>query len=117
MRLIDGDRDRIDGAAGDGFGSTRATGGQSGAACDDRQRGTSGDIYHHACSFCLPETLSSAFNTASLISVVESFFATGSAMSAVGAPFARAAATAFSSKSAASGRVSAIRSITATPTI
>src|SRR5580704_18015742 len=111
LRLIDRHGDGIDGTAAFFF-SPNLPQGEAGATGDHGQRRPAGDEgRHHACSFTLLETLSSAASTASPISLVESFRAPGSAISAVLAPLASARSTAFSSRSASSGRSSVMRSI------
>src|SRR5579871_4582565 len=112
--LIDRHSDGIDHTAAS-IRAPRATGcHRDTATCNNRQRRASGDMDHQARSFSFPATLSSALNMASPISAVESFLAPASAMSAVLAPDASAVATAFSSKSASSGRLRVRRSIIAT---
>src|SRR3984893_4514403 len=84
--LIDRHRHRVDRAAAH-VASPGPAGCDGGAAArNDRQRRTPGDIGHYARSLSLPATFSRALSTASPISTVESFFAPGSAMSAVRAP-------------------------------
>src|SRR5689334_3946872 len=104
LRLIDRYSNGIDHPAAD-IRSPRTPGRHSDTAtCNNRQRRAPGNMDHQACSFSFPATLSSALNIASPISAVENFLAPASAMSAVLAPDASAVATAFSSKSASSGR-------------
>src|SRR5262249_2211275 len=114
MGLLDRHGHRIDSAALHRLGAHAAGSKRGACACNNCQCGTSADIGHHAFSFSVAATRSRAFNTTSPISTVESFFAPGSAISAVRAPDESAVATAFSSRSASSGRFIVNRSIIAT---
>ena len=89
LGLIDRHRHRIDHPTIH-IGCARAAAEHHAATRNDRQRRSSRDMGHQACSLSLPATLSRALNTASPISIVESFRVPGSAISAVRAPLARA---------------------------
>src|SRR5580700_660751 len=114
LRLIDWHGDGIDDATARTLGPPSA-GSEAGAAGDDGQCRASADRRrHHAFSLTSCETASSALSTASPISLVEILRVPGSAISVVLAPLASATSTAFSSRSASSGRPSVMRSIMTT---